>query len=103
MRKSIGEEADIDGNDYLLEQYMNDMVLVQSFIESKLARDKAKNMSKDGVSIHSRQDFPTLVKMKLLFFRVEARRIKRKNINRENERKEENNNLRFRLLLIRLK
>lgn len=61
VRKSIGEEDEIDGNDYLSEQYMNDMVLVQGFIEQKLAKDKEKNMSKNGVSMHSRQDFPTLV------------------------------------------
>lgn len=61
IRKSIGEEEDIDGNAYILEQYMNDLVLVQSFIEKKLALQKEKNSSKSGVSIHSRKDFPTLV------------------------------------------
>ena len=61
VRTNIGEDQDIDGNTFLEEQYMNDLVLVQNFIVKKLEAQKLKNISENGVSIHSRQDFPTLV------------------------------------------
>ena len=61
VRKRVGEDGEIDENDYIATQYMNDMVLLQAFINKKVQSQVLADMdSKGKVSINSRKDFPTL-------------------------------------------
>lgn len=59
IRNNIGEGAFVNENDYIGIQYMNDLVLVQSFIDKKLELQIAAESDLAGkINIHNRQDFP---------------------------------------------
>lgn len=59
IRNNIGEGAFVNEDDYIGIQYMNDLVLVQSFIDKKLELQIAKESDVSGkININNRQDFP---------------------------------------------
>lgn len=61
IRKSIQEEGQVNEDKFINTQYMNDMVLLQSFISQKVEQQKAKNIDAQyGVNIKDTKDFPTL-------------------------------------------
>lgn len=52
---NLGEEK------FLNSQYANDLYLIQIFIEEKFQEQKQKNFANNGINVHNKSDFPTLV------------------------------------------
>ncbi len=52
---NIGEEK------FLSSQYANDLYLIQLFIHEKVEEQKVRNFANNGVNVHNKNDFPTLV------------------------------------------
>lgn len=59
IRHNIGEGALVNESDYISIQYMNDLVLVQAYIDKCLELQKAAESDNLGkINVNSRQDFP---------------------------------------------
>lgn len=65
IRHNIGEGALVNENDYIGIQYMNDLVLVQAYIDKRLEQQIAAESDNQGkINVNSRQDFPNFKPIK---------------------------------------
>lgn len=59
IRQNIGEGALVNESDYISIQYMNDLVLVQAYIDKRMELQRAAESDSQGkINVNSRQDFP---------------------------------------------
>lgn len=63
IRKKIKEEGDVDEDKYINIQYMNDMLLLQTFIGRKVEKQKIRDFDEEkNLNINDFKEFPTLGK-----------------------------------------